>query len=287
MELKCRNYPYPVLDYYSDNFINCSFQVSITSSVTKTAYLLNVTAKTSCRDLADLIKAKKACYALHVECSPTLYRTIYKSFEENFTIEIPANEVDGKVQLCPFILAVENLDEYTNSNFHPDYNGVSFKVRKGDVLAIDRDRDFDAMKETDVLKNISSIFRVRRAQEDTAPPHTLDIEGQLIAIYLSYDNHRVYNYLQKDINFQPVLSTMVIIPALVNIIDIIKSSDFNIAEFEDKRWFRSLRRRLKELGMEVENPDTLEESLVVAEKIIGDPITTALNCISEFANEVE
>jgi hypothetical protein len=285
MDMRCRNYPHPVLDYYSDNFINCSFQVSISSSVTKTAYLLNVTAKTSCKDIVKLVEDKKACYAVHVECSPTMYRTIFKSFDENFTIEIPSNEVDGKVQLCPFILAAEDINGYRNANFHPDYNNTSFKVRKGDVLAIDRDRDFDAMKETDVLKNISSIFRVRKSEEENAPAHTLDIEGNIIYIYLSPDNHMLYNYLQKDINLQPVLSTMVIIPAIVNIIDIIKSSDFNIEEFEDKRWFRSLRRRLKELGMEVDNPDTLDESLVVAQKIIGDPISTALKSISEFITD--
>lgn len=287
MELKYRNYPHPVLDFYSDNFVGCSFTVSMAPRITRTAYLLDISAKTDCNDLRDLISNKKACFAIHVECSPTMYRTIFKSYEENFTIEIPANDVDGKVQVCPFIIASEDIDNYTNANFHPDFDGELFKVKMGDVLALDRDMDFDAMKETDILRNITSIFRISKAESNNAPSHTVDIEGELIYIYLSPKNHQLYTTLQVESSLQPILSSMIISPVLVHIIDIFKSTDFNITDFEERRWFRALRRRLKELGMEVENPESLEDSLVVAQKLIGDPITTALKSISEFSNDPE
>mgnify|MGYP000701424699 CR=1 FL=1 len=68
------------------------------------------------------------------------------------------NPVTKTNKLVKSAIQVEDIENYKNRNFHPDYSGASFTVSKGDVLAVGLDRHFDANKDIDPLQNISSIF---------------------------------------------------------------------------------------------------------------------------------
>lgn len=283
MQVKYRQYPHPVLSYFSDDFIDSAFQSTLICTPTKTAYKFVVKCKTSSQDLIDLIEKETACYALHIECPATRFRSNFTFFCEEFFFEIEEDLLFGKVQVCSFILAAKDILNYNSSDFHSDYNAMSFNVNKGDVLAVDRDRVFFAEKEIDPLKKLPSIFSVRPNNSPEAPPYDIETVGDKILIRLSQENFNRYRMLQSNQSLHTTLSTLLILPALVYIIDMLKISSSTHEEYEEKRWFRVLDKKLKDIGIDLNNLNTFNDStIVIAQNLIADPLTRSLKVIEDY-----
>src|SRR5207248_768657 len=124
---------HPVLSTFGDDIVGSQFQVTVAVTGTKTAYVVDVRAKTSNSELVSLIAKGQAQYAVHLECPATRYRTLFSSADEQFSFEVPAADVDGSVEVCAFILATQDLAGYVSKGFHPDYKGLSFSVRAADT----------------------------------------------------------------------------------------------------------------------------------------------------------
>lgn len=283
MKINERLYPHPVQAHFSDDLIDCLFQVTNNINPAKHAYKLSVTAKTSSRDLCALIENNKAQYAIHIECAATRYRRLITSFQPNFYEEIPAEKLDGKVELCSLIVATEEIARYKNANFHPDYGATTFLVKKGDVLAVGQDSHFDAIKEVDPLQNISSIFKVRvnRGLESLVT----DLQGDNIVVYLSQQNFDAYSELKMNQDFNTILASMIILPSLIQALETIKVElDGDDDSISERRWFRVINRKLKDNGYNPDESDTWqsESTLVMAQKLIGDPLSLALKAMREL-----
>lgn len=289
MQVKYRQYPHPVLSYFSDDLVNCAFQSALKITTTRTTYIFEAICKTSSKDLVNLINKQHAYYSFHIECPSTRYRKIVTSSLNTFSFEISADKIDGKVQICSFIIAADDLPKYRNSNFHPDYGNISFRVKKGDVLAVDRDRTIFVDKEIDPLKKIPSIFTVCKNNGKDAPPCDIDASGNKVAIMLSEDNYTRYKILKINQNLHKILASLFILPALVSLLEIVKveiAQSGGIDEYEERRWFRILANKLKTIGIDLRNPNSFSDStLLIAQKLIGDPLTGSLKALEEYESE--
>lgn len=284
MQIDYRNYPHPVLSHFSDDFVKCLYQTVVLNTVSSNTYKFTVTSKTSSKGLLDLVASGDAVHAIHIECSATRYRRVVKSSQENFSFDVPADQLDGRVQLCCFIVAARDIANYAIAEFHPDFGGRSFKVRKGDMLAVDRDRSFIAEKEHDPLRKLPSIFTISKNGADDAPSIDIDIAtGSKIVIRLSDELHNAYKQIAADPAMQPVLSSLIIIPALVSVLEIINTAIVNqeIDEFDEKRWFRVLAEKLKNCGYPLNKMDAgfNDSTLVIAQKLIGEPLLSGFRAL--------
>lgn len=286
MQINYRQYPHPVLSYFADDVIDSDFQASLKSTKTQNTYIFDAQCITSCDGISRIIEEKRACYAFHFECSTTRFRKLFKSFDPRFSFQLSADSIEGKVQICAFILATENLEHYSLPEFHSDYEGHSFFIKKGDVLAIDAERTFFAEKEYDSLRRIPSIFSIQPNRSENALPFDMDSSGHKIVIKLSKDNFEHYKSVSLNQNLQPLLSSLIILPALVSILEMIKNAGGQDFELEECRWFRVIERRLKELGIDTDNKSTFSDStLAVAQKLIGEPLNSSLLALVNFDDE--
>jgi hypothetical protein len=286
MQINYRQYPHPVLSYFSDDVIDSDFQASLKSSKTQNTYIFEATCVTSCEGINQLIDDKKARFAFHFECPTTRFRKVFASFETNFTFQLAADYLEGKVQICSFILAAEDILDYSLPEFHSDYEGHSFYIKKGDVLAIDAERTFFAEKEIDPLKRIPSIFSIQPNRSENALPLDMDSSGHKIIIKLSEDNFEHYKAVSLNQNLQPLLSSLIIMPALVSILEMVKNGDEQEFDLEECRWYQVINSRLKELGIDIGNKNTFSDStLAVAQKLIGDPLNMSLLALVNFEDE--
>jgi hypothetical protein len=297
MKVKQKYYPHPVLQKGSDDFVGCDFNVSIEPKVEQNYYYFAVTAQTTSKDMEELIRTEDAYYSIHIECKNTRFRKIIKSTESNFSFKIPASNLDGKVELCSFIIAANDINNYTNGNFHPDFNGINFKVFKGDILAIGDEFSFSADKVIDPLIKVPSIFNVIRNDKGNSPAIDIDASSDKVNILLSKENFKRYGILkslQKDYNnLTALISSILIVPAIVMLLEDIKrrlelSDDIQslIEELEENhRWFRVLKSKLEDLGINIKDPDALTDStLTIAQKLVGDPLTQGLKFFDEIHN---
>lgn len=290
MKINERLYPHPVLSHFSDDIINSLFQLTPKIAAGRHSYKLEVTARTNNKELQDLLRSSKAQYALHIECSATRFRSLIKSNEGHFSAEIPAEQLDGNVDLCSLIIATEDIQSYTNEKFHPDYQGISFTINKGDVLAVGQDKTFDALKDIDPLKYMSSIFKVRPNHQNATEPFQVTYD-EYILISLSEVNFKNYAQLRSDADKQPVLAAMIIIPALTYVLGEIKTASQinNIDEFQEKRFFRVIQKKLRELGCDPDAPNFWEDNsaLLLSQQLTGDPLTKSLQLMMDTEEDGE
>ncbi|WP_155835302.1 hypothetical protein [Herbaspirillum sp. RV1423] len=289
MQVNYRVYPHPVLSYFSDDYVRCLYQTNVLTSVSRTTYQFAVTSKTSSPGLLKLLEAGDAVHGIHIECNATRYRRIFTSKDDRFSVEISSDELDGRVNLCSFIVAARNID-YASEEFHPDFGGRTFKIRKGDVLAVDKDRTFIAEKEYDPLRKLPSIFRIMPNLADNPPPIDINLTGHKIVIYLSDEMHRAYKKLAVDTATPHILSSMIIVPALISLLETISSG--SVTEFEERRWYRVLSNKLKEHGYSIEEGSSgfNDSTLVIAQKLLGNPLllgTRALITVLEYSGDEE
>ena len=242
MRISYRSYPYPVLSHFSDDYGNCAFQTSLKVSSTKNAYKLAVKNNLSDVQLKDFVSSGHASYGLHVECKPTRYRILHASNSPDFNFEVPVGSVSGSVEVCCLLIAKNSVPNYTNTNFHKDFDGHSFDIEKGDVLAVAHDRAFEADNYLDTLKKVPSIFSITANKEENPPPIDTNYGDSKITILLPIDIFEKYRYLKADISIQPILASMIIIPVLVEIISDLKNDVQGFLEdYGDARWFKSIK----------------------------------------------
>lgn len=290
MQIKPRSYPHPVLAHFTDDIINSVFQPVVTVKGQKNAYVFDAVFKTNNADLLELIAQTKATYAVHVECTQTRYRDIFRSANEKFSFEVPAGMLDGRVEVTSFILAAKALDKYRNESFHPDYAELTFRVSKGDTLAVGHDREFNAEKKTDPLRKVPSIFSIVPSDEKDATGMDIDSSGPKVRVTLSRPNFDAYSTLKSDQSLHAMLSTAVVVPALVTVIDEIRraGSDGTIEGYKDRRWYLVVARRLREMGIDPETPDTfVDSSLRIAHVMLGQPLAASLEGLKTILQDTE
>jgi len=276
MQIKPRLYPHPVLAWFSDDYQNCVFSPEIIIEGKKEFFRVSMTCNTSSNSLKDLIQQKKAAYAVHVECTSTRYRSLFTSFEDNFNFNIPVGNVDGRVDVCRLILAQSEIHNYSSSEFHLDFECRSFSLIPGDTLSVAEDLSFSANKKDDELAKFPSIFTI--VKNSGIAPHSIDIDisGQKIKVLLDPNLYQTFTYLNNDVLMRSTLSSQILLPALVFTLEKITSqSDYS--ELMDLRWYRVLAKKMKEMNIEITSLNIYPEvSLVLANKLLGDPISNSL-----------
>ena len=290
MQVKPRSYPHPVLSHFGDDIVDSVFQPVITVQGAKNVYAFEAIFKTNNDDLLHLVETKKALYAVHVECLQTRYRDIFTSTAEKFSFEIPAGQLDGRVEVCSFILAAQTMNSYQNSGFHTDYAKLTFRVRKGDTLAVGQDREFTADKKSDPLRKVPSIFSIVPNDEPEATGIDIDTGGAKVILRLSKKNFEAYATLKQSQALHPILSATVVLPALVAVIDEIRQAakDGEIDAYAERRWFIVIARRLRQIAIAPENADTfVDSSLKIAHELVGEPVNGSLEGLINMEQDSE
>lgn len=281
MRINNRQFPHPVLASYSDDIVGCEFKADFQKLLIDN-FKYKVKIDLSNDDLFKLISEKNAYYAVHVECPSTRYRKLFKSTDNEFDIEVNADDLDSKVEICTFIVAEVDIDNYVNSCFNDDYDDISFNIKKGDILAVDKDRVVQIDKEIDPLKNFPSIFIITENKEKNPLDIAWEIKDKKIMIKLSKDNFRIYRDLKVNEALKPVLASMFVIPVLTELLVDIKQS--KMEEYEEARWYRVIVRRLKSIGIDIEAGQEINDSAFsIAQQLLGSTLKNSLISLEEFA----
>lgn len=285
MKISYRSYPHPVLSYFSDDLVKCAFQATVRVDTSQSFFRLHVMCQLSSRDIRALVESGKAAYALHIECGATRYRRISLSSDPDFLLELPASAVQGVVDVCVLVCAAQPIEGYTNSNFHSDYGAARFSVSKGDVLAVAEDRMFIADTERDQLRRIPSIFEVARTTDPDAPAMDIDLTGNKITIQLRSEDYDRYSAMIRASHLEPVIASIVAVPALIEVLESVLSSDDADENFGNYRWYSVIKRKLESEGVDIASGELPVSAVALTQELLEQPASLALETIHAIAQE--
>ena len=114
----------------------------------------------------------------------------------------------------------------------------------------------------------------------------IDTSHNKIVISLPKETFSIYSNMSTLMDIQPVMHSMIIMPALVSALTEIKELRNQLYTFEDYRWFRSLRKACAKMNVSfteevLANIDAFE----LAQKLLDSPIPKAVNFLRGDTDE--
>lgn len=244
---------YPVLAETDGNYIDSKFIIKKEEKTFGQSSLgrmnFDCRLETDDQGLLELISQGKACYVVHIECPLLAFREVYKSGSGRFEIAIDTDKLANKVEFSSFIVAVEDIEGYTNKNFEEFFRNKieGYHVQRGGVLAIGSSFEIDLSRNGKIPKKMVDIIVI---QEETKPGkkgYSLLLDNNKIIIQVSKkvkDAYATYGrcYLHT------VLSSL-LVPAMQEILWTMKEET---ASYEGYHWYGVIKRALDDYGVNIE-----------------------------------
>jgi hypothetical protein len=277
MEIKGRAFPYPVLGPSSDDFSDGVLRLlDATADAAPERYSIRFRFDLTHPDLLAMVSNGTANAAVIVECRQNLYRRRYSVQVGRNKMEIPADELRGIVQVTPVISASCDLNDYRPQALNPDYSEMQIRVPRHGLLAYGLNLEFIAEPRADRLRRISSIMRVSQ-KDDAGRGLKINIGGDRIHVEVSPEVFRVYHGVVASRQGSAILSSMLVLPVLVDVFHKIKGADH--VGFEDLRWFQVVRARLREIKHPCEALDF--EPIIAAQALLDSPFARGITELVE------
>jgi hypothetical protein len=276
------NYPYPLVRTHEEDYRSTIFKGELTVNLQPDCYLVRPAFEINNPGIAELIEAGKLTYAIEIQSPATWYRHLFQ-VKDNKPIRLDTASLHERVELTPCIIATAQIAGFTNDDFEEEYQGMTFEINAGDVIAIGEVRTFDALYQDDVIKNGTSPVTITRS--DTAKEISCDFSGSLIEITLPGDQHDRYIECGYKAEKYKTLNAILSIPALVEGISIIANDVKNpdhTSGLEKKAWYKTIVVNLKRAAENNEGKyrALLDKPFASAELLLGNNYSSALQYLS-------
>ena len=288
MLLRNKYYPYPVIIEGGDYYINSSFDAEVEQEIEGYNVKLLFRAELNNDEIQDLLDAGMVEIVYHIECPQTCFRTCFRTRDKVSSYLLKDTEVNGNVQVCSFIVAKKNIDKYTNRSFSADYAGFRFDIEKGCVMAIGSQLNVRVNKIRDDLANTSSIFSIVPNKDQMETTVITDLSKNRIVIMLPEKTYGLYANMQNYMDVQPAMHAMIIIPALMYALNEIKQDKEQLYNYEEHRWFRSLKKACEGIGITI-SEETLAniDTYKTAQLLLNSPVLKAMEYLGTEGGSYE
>lgn len=277
MQLRSKYYTYPVITEDADFYEDSLFASEVDQELDGYNIKLKLKADLVNPELEEMLEREEVVFAHHIECTQTCFRKVVLTNENEKTYILRDGEVNGIVQVCSFLVANKDIEKYSNSLFAPDFRGFRFDIERGCIMAVGSQINLRINKIRDDLANTSSIFSIVPNRDETVTNIKVDTTGNKIVIMIPQESFSIYSHMSSSLDIQPVMHSMLIIPSLVYALTEIKESRTHLYDYEDYRWYRSLRKAAEKMNVKFDE-DSLEniEPFDFAQKLMDSPIPKAV-----------
>lgn len=296
MELIEKRYPYPVLLPEGDDYPGCKFIVIGQSTITSDNVTLEFNVNLDCQSLRELVEQGKAQIICHVECPQAAYRHAFSIPLGGTSIQIASGHLSGKVSICPFIVASQDIPDYSSSLFDKPYEGMSFHIWTGAVLAEGEQLRFFVETAREDLEYQPDIFSIQ-PHECTGEDKDLmliDLSGEKIRIQVPRESFALYRSLRQSGEVNEMLWSALVVPALIEAINEMKrvvESEQNLDELDKDMWSRVLSVQIKKLFPAVDKDPVAVyrdiQASKVAQMLIKKPIPRMLRKLSDAGDRYD
>lgn len=278
MQLRSKYYTYPVITDDADFYVNSFFTSDVEQMIDGYNIKLKLTAELVNPELQEMLAREDVMIAHHIECSQTCFRKLVLTNEKEKVCILRDGEVNGVVQICSFLVANKNIEKYSNSLFSSDFRGFRFNIDRGCIMAVGSQINLRVNKIRDDLANTSSIFSIVPNFDEAETNIKVDTSKNKIVIAIPKESFSIYSNMSSSLDIQPVMHSMLIIPSLVYALTEIREARTHLYDYEDYRWYRSLRKAAEKIDITFDE-DNLEniDPFDLAQKLMDSPIPKAVN----------
>lgn len=243
-------------------------------------FVINLSVDIHNEDILKLVHDEYAAFVCEIDCPSTFYREIFYPQETSFEIRVKRKDVAKRVNIDFTVTVTKNINDYTNSEFHPDYQGFSFDLEPGDLLALVK-MHYDADIKYDKLQSAGSFMTIVPGHDEKNTVYYLG--KSKIEIHLPkalYDDYRVsFNGPGKHATiFHSSIVFNALTYALLN---------YDDEEYSNTLWARTLKYRieleprLRKYADVLENKDPMK-IMEFAQALLDNPYKKLLESMHDI-----
>lgn len=293
MRNKAIEYPHPVLNEYTNDFIDCGFSLDVVShSDNGNSIALEFAYELISPGIVDLLSKGSAKIVLRLTCFRTSFRTVY-DMELNGTtvISIPKKNVTDVIDIQAMIVATKDFGNYSLAEFNKNYFGSSiFNLRKGDIIA--NEPGLKIKLSTVLEKNMAGIVLVNTDPNITEMKvHYASVEEEDPALtnyifitlpdteYMNYAKLMTKKHLKNGV--ERFLQSAIVLPAITEAVSKIRmeellEDDELECHYKGTVWADSIIEALKNIGVDELSTNT-QSDYAIANKLLGNVVFDSIS----------
>ena len=277
------NFSYPVLCEYNDDYVDSTFIGGSNGTLIKQnkKAIIETYVELNNNELINLINSNKADIIVKLYCPSTKFRNIYHIHMGMDRVVVDYKNINKKVLLETYIVATERIDHFVNSKFNADYEGASFIIEKGSILAIGKNEYIELEKDPGDLSDVSCVIKIKNSNLDEGPMYT-EFDGDYLKIFLNKNEFDIYRkYSEHEL---PIVNSMIIVPGIMDALD--KVSQDEDESVYDRRWFKALKKKAetaKKIDLTIEYLKN-NGSFELVQTLLDCPIVDAMKSLDRGEN---
>lgn len=176
-----RNYLYPVLRPYSDDYSSEELGIEVTTEPVEEHVRISVKFDVGEPSIRNQIADGNARCVAMLYCRDTLHREMLRAGKGRFEIteNVQSRYLVNDVEIHPAVVAVNGINHPTKTA-HPEYGGAAVQVGKFQPLATAQTWRFSVNADQRAAKGIFNL-----APDDTMRPDVFDVEINSAARYIT------------------------------------------------------------------------------------------------------
>ncbi len=286
MRIKNKLFPYPTVQSNNGVYKSAKYDTLISCLIEGNQCKLLFQAHINIPEIQELIEKGQASYVFHLECARTYFRRVVAFQTERHGIIISGNDVDRQLEVCPMIVATEDINSFTCTDLSDIFSGEEISFEKGDIIAIGSQQLLTIVKEQDTLKKLSSIFYVDSYPDDMDNKHMSIIpDDKQIGILIPKNDAARFRQCKDDPKRKNTLFSAFYFPALIGVVDLMKSQDGE--EFSDALWYIHLSAKGKEKGIGEVDQWQDRTAFEIAQILFDYPVTRYLKELATISEGEE
>lgn len=270
-------YPYPLIRETPEDFEHTVFEGNLEVLRENNGFRVVPSFSVNNESVVSLINDGVFCYAIQLRCRSTYYRSV-EYIKDNNPVFIPSGHVHDLVELCPCIIATQDIDNYYVEDFVTAFKQSPVHIYKNDVVGIGKAIRFRAYYKADEVKKASSIVTIQA--DDSIDRIKVDMTKPNIIVRLPQSQYDEYIRIGTSTTDQvTLLSAVVSVPVILMALSEIDPDDDS--EYADLAWYKSLRAILDRVaeGDPVKVNSLLEDRLNTAQMLLGDNLSVSLSIL--------
>jgi len=262
-----RNYLYPVLRPYSDDYSSEELGVEVTTEPFEGHIRIGVNFSVSEPSIQKQIDDGNARCVAMLYCRDTLHREMLRAGKGQFALrkDVQARYLVNDVEIHPAVVAVNGIN-HTTKTAHPEYGGAAVQVGKFQPLATAQTWRFSVNADQRAAKGIFNL-----AVDDDMPPDMFDIAMDPAERYIIIKANEVTLAEFGNIRRNEILTLpSVYMNALVEALSYIKYTYEDGDDVSSAGWVNCIRDNLNKHNIRLGGADDSSHSLIYAAQMLLD-----------------
>lgn len=282
--------PHPTLlegrdDYNSDAYFKATL-FDDGARIDKGVLVFKVDFECNVNSINGYIKRGNLKYGLRLKCLNTSFFQLFESPEKQMEVNIPAEMIEGRLEMEAFIFAPKQFDNFAPGQINPDYEQQIFSLPKGSQVAICPLPTIPVNHDIVFNPPLNSIIDIKKSQDSEELSTVVDKDQNRLTIILPVDAYDAW-FITRSNRFalRDPLANILVFPVLVDAVYYLinKNNDQLEEELNETKWARQLDHFLQSPFSLLELRSNPENVYSAIENLLSNPVRKTLLNLKEFA----